>query len=407
VRSVGSKSQQQSPNLKWFNTTNITDAERTNNDVLCNKGGYTNTWPGNIFYRSLVKSNYFKYKTTKRDNKLLISHSIVQEVRSLNPPGRFLQLDEITGLNWDIGDDAARSKTSQCFRDVNMNSAEMKESERLFQEEMKSNPQGKLLMARRMGTSSSGRKREKQKREYKEKVKAARAVAGLTGAKLKRRVVGKSTAPYGSVPPGETANMLKPEKEELVPAPTKKRSTKKTAPVTPFVVVASSSEDILSSDDDEETRQQVNENIRHMNMGMLPLPTPPPLVNQISHGFSTGSTISDIYQTTGSFIRSESLYSVASGVPVVKEEGDFDGVRNGISNGVGGYIGVGSGLSNDYDNKNSNENGNENGNGNGNLNGNGNGNGNGNRNSKDDHGFNEADLLLSFKKTTSRQVSNG
>ena len=128
--------EQQAPNGLWFAIGNVADNDRTKNDVLCNKGGYTNSWQGNLNYRNLVKSNYFKYKTTKRDDKLLISNAIVQQIRSQNPPGRFLQYDERSGAHFDIGDDAARSKTSQCFRDVNMNSAEMQLSEKAFLEEV-------------------------------------------------------------------------------------------------------------------------------------------------------------------------------------------------------------------------------------------------------------------------------
>ena len=38
-------------------------------------------------------------------------------VRSLNPPGRFLEKDPVTGLYHDIGDKKAIEKTSQALRD--------------------------------------------------------------------------------------------------------------------------------------------------------------------------------------------------------------------------------------------------------------------------------------------------
>jgi hypothetical protein len=46
-----------------------------------------------------------------------ISRSIVQAVRSLDPPGRFLDKDQLTGLWHDIGHKKAVEKTSQALRD--------------------------------------------------------------------------------------------------------------------------------------------------------------------------------------------------------------------------------------------------------------------------------------------------
>lgn len=46
-----------------------------------------------------------------------ISRSIVQAVRSLDPPGRFLDKDQVTGLWHDIGHKKAVEKTSQALRD--------------------------------------------------------------------------------------------------------------------------------------------------------------------------------------------------------------------------------------------------------------------------------------------------
>jgi len=54
--------------------------------------------------------------STKRE-KMGISRSIVQAVRSLDPPGRFLDKDTVTGLWHDIGHKKAVEKTSQALRD--------------------------------------------------------------------------------------------------------------------------------------------------------------------------------------------------------------------------------------------------------------------------------------------------
>ena len=46
-----------------------------------------------------------------------ISRSIVEAVRSLDPPGRFLEKDPVTGLWSDIGQRRAIEKCSQALRD--------------------------------------------------------------------------------------------------------------------------------------------------------------------------------------------------------------------------------------------------------------------------------------------------
>jgi hypothetical protein len=48
---------------------------------------------------------------------MAISRSIVDAVRSLDPPGRFLDKDPDTGLWFDIGHKKAVEKTSQALRD--------------------------------------------------------------------------------------------------------------------------------------------------------------------------------------------------------------------------------------------------------------------------------------------------
>jgi len=48
---------------------------------------------------------------------MAISRSIVEAVRSMSPPGRFLEKNTETGLWSDIGDRKATEKTSQALRD--------------------------------------------------------------------------------------------------------------------------------------------------------------------------------------------------------------------------------------------------------------------------------------------------
>lgn len=57
------------------------------------------------------------YVSSTKRQKMSISRSIVEAVRSLNPPGRFLEKDPNTGLWSDIGHKKAVEKTSQALRD--------------------------------------------------------------------------------------------------------------------------------------------------------------------------------------------------------------------------------------------------------------------------------------------------
>ena len=57
------------------------------------------------------------YVTSTKRQKMQISRSVVKAVRSMNPPGRFLERDPETGLYYDIGDKKAAEKTSQALRD--------------------------------------------------------------------------------------------------------------------------------------------------------------------------------------------------------------------------------------------------------------------------------------------------
>mmetsp|Transcript_25249 Transcript_25249/g.35604 ORF Transcript_25249/g.35604 Transcript_25249/m.35604 type:complete len:652 (+) Transcript_25249:309-2264(+) len=87
------------------------------NDVLCGRGGGTNNHVGNEKFRDLVNSQKVLYLHSCKRDKPFVSRGIVRAVRAQNPPGRFLQKNERTGLWYDIGDQKAREKTSQALRE--------------------------------------------------------------------------------------------------------------------------------------------------------------------------------------------------------------------------------------------------------------------------------------------------
>lgn len=92
-------------------------AEPSKNDVLYGRGGGTNHHEGNKRYRRMVERRKVDYVNCKRIDKPLVALDIIREWRAQKPPGRFLKLDESSGLWHDVGDRKAREKTSQALRE--------------------------------------------------------------------------------------------------------------------------------------------------------------------------------------------------------------------------------------------------------------------------------------------------
>ena len=92
--------------------------EPHDNDVLCGRGGSINSQTGNERFRQLVEKRKRVYLTARfKREKRLIANSILSEIRSIEPAGRFLSRDPVTGSWYDIGDEKARDKTSQALRE--------------------------------------------------------------------------------------------------------------------------------------------------------------------------------------------------------------------------------------------------------------------------------------------------
>lgn len=95
--------------------------EPTSSDVLCGRGRRVNTHRGNINFREIVQKYKFEYlagpSSLSTAKKARIAARVVMEVRSLNPPGRFLEIDKESGLWDDIGDVRAQRKAGQGLRE--------------------------------------------------------------------------------------------------------------------------------------------------------------------------------------------------------------------------------------------------------------------------------------------------
>jgi hypothetical protein len=91
----------------------------TENDVLCGRGGRINGHTGNIQFRQICgekRDEYFAPHIKKID-KAHIAARVVEHIRSMTPPGRFLKQDSATGHWYDIGDAKAMTKVGQAIRE--------------------------------------------------------------------------------------------------------------------------------------------------------------------------------------------------------------------------------------------------------------------------------------------------
>ncbi len=88
------------------------------NDVLAGRGGRINSHIGNVRFRKLVAMHKADYiaKSTKKFEKAHMAASIVQHIRHMNPPGRFLKEDP-DGSWFEIGDHKAIKKVGQALRE--------------------------------------------------------------------------------------------------------------------------------------------------------------------------------------------------------------------------------------------------------------------------------------------------
>ena len=87
------------------------------NDVLCGKGRSSICHTGNQRFREIVEANKGEYARATRKQKIFLAHSIVDLIRTAQPPGRFLLRDTESGQWYDIGRGRSFEKTSQALRE--------------------------------------------------------------------------------------------------------------------------------------------------------------------------------------------------------------------------------------------------------------------------------------------------
>jgi hypothetical protein len=92
--------------------------EPNNNDILLGRGGNNNKHVGNIQLRSLAHTHRTAYAEASKKSKSAIARELVNYIRGLTPPGRFLRKNTAAD-NWDLADEVvSKEKVSQALRDA-------------------------------------------------------------------------------------------------------------------------------------------------------------------------------------------------------------------------------------------------------------------------------------------------
>mmetsp|Transcript_5463 Transcript_5463/g.9552 ORF Transcript_5463/g.9552 Transcript_5463/m.9552 type:complete len:498 (-) Transcript_5463:150-1643(-) len=89
----------------------------TDEDVICARGKEAQNHPGNVRFRQMIDLNLGEYRQahTKKEKTTIVA-KIIQNVRSSPPAGLFVRKHD-DGKWYETGDDFAREKIGQCFRD--------------------------------------------------------------------------------------------------------------------------------------------------------------------------------------------------------------------------------------------------------------------------------------------------
>lgn len=99
------------PSCSLLDKQGVTPAD---DDVLCGRGGLTNTHTGNVRFRTIVNDNQHRYLSARRADKEKIAAEVVKTVRERG--GRFLGKND-AGCWEDVGDKKAVAKTCQALRE--------------------------------------------------------------------------------------------------------------------------------------------------------------------------------------------------------------------------------------------------------------------------------------------------
>ncbi|KAL3942467.1 MAG: hypothetical protein SGBAC_003351 [Bacillariaceae sp.] len=93
----------------------MTEASINQNDVLCGRGGATNTHIGNKLFRSIVSEYQEEYLRARKKEKALIAMRVVERIRQNG--GRFLKRDSASDMWVEVPSKKALGKTGQALRE--------------------------------------------------------------------------------------------------------------------------------------------------------------------------------------------------------------------------------------------------------------------------------------------------
>ena len=88
------------------------------NDVLAGKGRGILNHPGNLKYRSIIKSLKPEYDAAPKSLKGVYGNQIVNLIHSLSPPGRFLKKDKVSGSWIEVDTKEAVQRAIQALHDA-------------------------------------------------------------------------------------------------------------------------------------------------------------------------------------------------------------------------------------------------------------------------------------------------
>lgn len=93
----------------------MTEACINENDVLCGRGGATNTHIGNKRFRAVVAEYQEEYLRARKKEKALIALQVVERIKQNG--GRFLKRDNISDVWVEVPTKKAVGKTGQALRE--------------------------------------------------------------------------------------------------------------------------------------------------------------------------------------------------------------------------------------------------------------------------------------------------
>eukprot|EP00540_Astrosyne_radiata_P001530 CAMPEP_0116846110 /NCGR_PEP_ID=MMETSP0418-20121206/13652_1 /TAXON_ID=1158023 /ORGANISM="Astrosyne radiata, Strain 13vi08-1A" /LENGTH=294 /DNA_ID=CAMNT_0004477319 /DNA_START=66 /DNA_END=950 /DNA_ORIENTATION=+ len=86
-------------------------------DIISGRGGKSNHHPGNVFFRKAIDYKKSLWDVTAKPHRHLVAKALIKGLEMQNPPSRFLRLDDITKLYYEMEEDEKVDKVCQALRE--------------------------------------------------------------------------------------------------------------------------------------------------------------------------------------------------------------------------------------------------------------------------------------------------